>query len=397
MICGGANAFADDLAFAQDKPIYKVGFEALAAEAQAKTGLKLRLDTYQPEDKFVAFIQASVAADSLPPFFSWWNGTSLHDIVASGRVAPLDDFWNAAVKEGNFAPETGDLLTVDGHMYGIPLGYGHWVALYNKKLFAKAGISGPPATWQEFLDDAAKLKASGITPISATIQSGWRAFIWFQEIMLRTDPDAFRGLFTGKTSYDGPAVRNAFKIWGDLYAKGYMTDPRSQQDIVDYASGKGAIYLMGDWSIGPVENAGLKDDDLGVFIMPLINPQAQDCIIVEEGPILVPKTAINRPEVQTMIKFLLSADAANVLRDKQGLYVGNLKSTPRSHLMGDEAAQIAARKPVVVARWWESTPVELQNDLVAEFGKFMLDPTPATADKAMANMQSLNRGYWDSH
>jgi multiple sugar transport system substrate-binding protein len=388
---------ADELAFANDKPIFKIGFDAMVAAAKQKAGVSLRLDTYAPTDKYIATIQASVASDALPQLFTWWNGSSLKDIVASGRVQPLDAEWDAAVKSGDFAPQTGDLFREDGHVWGIPLGYARWVVLYNRKLFAQAGIAGAPATWDELLDDAAKLKAHGITPIYASIQSGWRAFTWFEEIMIRTNPDAYRGLFTGKVAYDGPEVREAFRIWGDLYAKGYMSDPRSNQEVVDVAAGKGAIYLMGEWVIGALANAGLHDDDLGVFIMPRINPAAQDSVIVEGGPILVAKATANNTDVKKAVAFLMSKDLADVLSQTQGLYVGNLKSAPRSKLISDVNAAMEARHPVVLTRWWEASPVELQTDLSNELGKFTLDPTPANATRVMSNMQALNKEYWANH
>jgi len=50
-----------------------------------------------------------------------------------------------------------------------------------------------------------------------------------------------------------------------------------------------------------------------------------------------------------------------------------------------------------VTRWQEATPPELQGDLIAELGKFMLDPSPGNAEKVMANMQTINKAYWDSH
>jgi len=390
-------ACAQDLPLANDKPIFKIGFEAMAKAAKDKAGLPLRLDTYAPTDKYIAYIQASVASGQLPPLFTWWNGSSLKDIVASGRVAPLDDVWAAAIKAGDFAPQTADLFRVDGHVWGMPLGYSRWVVLYNRKLFAQAGLTAAPTSWDELMDDAAKLKAKGITPIYASIQSGWRAFTWFEELMIRTNPDAYRGLFTGKTAYDGPEVQNVFRLWGELYAKGYMSDPRSQQEVIDVAAGKGAIYLMGEWVIGALANAGLHDEDLGVFIMPRINPAAADTVIIEGGPILVAKATAERPDVKKAVDFLMSKDMADVLSQAQGLYVGNLKSTPRSSLVTDVNGMLQARNPSVLTRWWEACPVELQNDLVAELGKFMLDPSPANASKVMSNMQALNKEYWANH
>jgi multiple sugar transport system substrate-binding protein len=56
-------------------------------------------------------------------------------------------------------------------VYGIP-----WIAssralVYNKSLFSKAGISGPPKTWNEYKADAQKLKSAGV-PTPACIPLG---------------------------------------------------------------------------------------------------------------------------------------------------------------------------------------------------------------------------------
>ena len=56
--------------------------------------------------------------------------------------------------------------------------------------------------------------------------------------------------------YDSDAVRNAFQIWADWYAKGYFSDPRSTEEAADFARGKGSIYLIGDWAVGLIEAAG---------------------------------------------------------------------------------------------------------------------------------------------
>ena len=58
------------------------------------------------------------------------------------------------------------MYQVDGKQYGIPFDLGMVGFWYNKDLFAQAGITTPPATWDEFLADIDKLKDAGITPIA---------------------------------------------------------------------------------------------------------------------------------------------------------------------------------------------------------------------------------------
>ena len=59
---------------------------------------------------------------------------------------------------------------------------GFW---YNKDLFTKAGIDGPPTTWNEFLADVQKLKAAGITPIAVGEKDKWPGIFWWAYLSLR--------------------------------------------------------------------------------------------------------------------------------------------------------------------------------------------------------------------
>ena len=56
------------------------------------------------------------------------------------------------------------MYQVDGKQYGIPFDLGMVGFWYNKYQFTKAGITAPPATWDDLLADVGKLKAAGITP-----------------------------------------------------------------------------------------------------------------------------------------------------------------------------------------------------------------------------------------
>ncbi len=57
-------------------------------------------------------------------------------------------------------------LSTDGSIYAVPYQPFVVVSFYNKDHFDKAGISGVPETWAEFLEVCAKLKAAGFTPVT---------------------------------------------------------------------------------------------------------------------------------------------------------------------------------------------------------------------------------------
>ena len=51
--------------------------------------------------------------------------------------------------------------TYNGIQYGMPFTTSSRTLFYNKKLFAKAGITSAPTTWADIQTDAAKIKAQG--------------------------------------------------------------------------------------------------------------------------------------------------------------------------------------------------------------------------------------------
>ena len=65
------------------------------------------------------------------------------------------------------------MYQVDGKQYGIPFDLGLVGFWYNTKQFTEAGITTPPATWDEFLADVQKLKDKGITPIALAGKDTW--------------------------------------------------------------------------------------------------------------------------------------------------------------------------------------------------------------------------------
>ncbi len=85
----------------------------------------------------------------------------LLDFVKDDQAEPLDGYMDQAFKDrfiGAFlAPGQ-----IGGKTYGLPIAASARAMFYNKDLLAQAGITAPPATWDELAADAAKLKAQGI-------------------------------------------------------------------------------------------------------------------------------------------------------------------------------------------------------------------------------------------
>ena len=95
-----------------------------------------------------------------------------------GALASTDSI--VAKRKSEFYP--GPLATnyYQGHYYGLPLDTNTRVLIYNKAVFAKAGITTPPATSDEFMADAVKIAATGknVFGYAEGGTDGWNLLPW---------------------------------------------------------------------------------------------------------------------------------------------------------------------------------------------------------------------------
>src|SRR5207302_3611780 len=110
----------------------------------------------------------------------------------------------------------GNTFGVRPGKYFVPLDSNNMQILYNKDLFAQAGIKAPPQTWQSLLADTQKLRAKGTTPFTTGLGS-WPvdsiATIYQWNIIGRKNLSA---TFSGKLPYTSPIwvkFLNFFATW----------------------------------------------------------------------------------------------------------------------------------------------------------------------------------------
>ncbi|MFD6986617.1 extracellular solute-binding protein, partial [Streptomyces sp. NPDC059956] len=112
----------------------------------------------------------TTSSGKLPDVFQTWGGGVLQQQVDAGLVEDLTDVfgWSSEI-----TPVSLQAYQFEDRTYGVPYDVGMVGFWYNKKLFAKAGITAPPATWAELLEDVKKLKAAGVTPIALAGKEKW--------------------------------------------------------------------------------------------------------------------------------------------------------------------------------------------------------------------------------
>ena len=101
-------------------------------------------------------LQTQIAAGKGPDIFQFHN-TWMLMVQKDLTLVPTDVFSLSDFKDNFYPTVITDLRNSQKKFVGVPIGIDGLSLYYNEELFQAAGIAAPPATWQEFAQDAIRL------------------------------------------------------------------------------------------------------------------------------------------------------------------------------------------------------------------------------------------------
>jgi ABC-type glycerol-3-phosphate transport system substrate-binding protein len=392
-------ALAGNVDFYHDKANWQDAFTKVLGSKDA--GADVKVVPYADTSTYQAAVRASLRTPSAPGVFTWWSGYRMKDLVDAGLVADVSALWKKYTDAGLYNPSLASAYTFNGKIYGIPDLVAYWVVFYNKKVFAKYNLT-PPKSWADLEKIAATLKQNNVTPFGATVDGRWPSFIWFEEFLVRQDPDLYSKLMNGQTKYTDPAVKQVFATWKDWIGKGYFTDPSiafgtagTNAMAGEFAKGNLAMILVGTWYASTLQQAGIAADDLGAFIMPNEKDGMAPAVIFETGPLLLAAASKQKDDAMKVVDYWMSAPAQQAWVDAQDFPPINKDVKAKSPLIAAVTKEITDGKYNQINRFWEATPPDIAEAAVDELGNFMVHPDQA--DQVMQNLQAIADKYWSTH
>jgi raffinose/stachyose/melibiose transport system substrate-binding protein len=254
--------------FSELHPSVTVEIEAIETNQLQRTRLPAALLTSDPPDIFQA-----------------WGGGEIREQVEADYLKDITEQTKAEV--GNIG-SAAEIWQVDGKQYGLPYRMGIEGIWYNKDMFAQAGISAPPTTFDELNDAVTKLKAINVVPIALGAGDKWPAAHWWYNFALRAcSVDTLKKASVDLT-FDDPCFVKAGEdlkafigtqpFQNNFIATPGQNDPTSANGLL--ANGKAAMELMGDWNKGTLETVAEDPAKLtkflGWFPVPAISGSAGD-------------------------------------------------------------------------------------------------------------------------
>jgi multiple sugar transport system substrate-binding protein len=204
-----------------------------------------------------------------PPDIAYLYGSWAPNVAQIPQVVNLTKVvQRPGVNWSDFFVGERDVATVKGKVIGVPALVDNLAVVYNKTLFAKAGLTPPSPdwTWSQFKADAKKLtdpaaKQFGtayVTPGSEDTVWHWEALLWEADGQLLSSDGT-------KAAFDSPAGLAALETLQTmaLTDKSMYLDPTDSAYANLFNSGKIGMLVTGPWDL-----SGFPNVQYGVQVMP---------------------------------------------------------------------------------------------------------------------------------
>ncbi|MFE5334147.1 extracellular solute-binding protein [Embleya sp. NPDC056575] len=247
-------------------------------------------------------ITGALASNDAPDVIEAGN-TQVAQYAASGGVKDLTSKVKDLAGSDTWLPGLSLPGKVDGKSFGIPFYAANRVVIYNKDLFAKAGITAPPKTQAEWLDITKKLNTGEDQGIYLPGQN-WYVYAGFlkdegQELATKNGDK-------WKANLDTPQAAAAANFYKQLqgYSKAAKDgDEKTQPEVVAADGGKIAQFLAvpGEAETIIKANPALKDK-FGFFPVPGKDAAKPGSVLALGSDLIIPEASKNQDLAYDVVK-----------------------------------------------------------------------------------------------
>lgn len=309
----GAGASSSTVSFGSNAavPEPKGAYETVFSAAQKATGLTVDVNwvdhnTFQ--QNITTYLQGNPQ-----DVFNWFAGERMQFFAGQGLASQVNDVWTTiggSYSDAMKAQSKGS----DGNYYFVPFDYYPWAVFYSKSLWQSKGYSAP-ATWDDFIALANKMKADNVIPIAFTDKDGWPAMGTFDYLNMRMNGYQFHiNLMRTGQGWNSPQVKAVFDQWKQLipyYSPGFLglTWQEGANQLLNKQAG---MMVLGLDQIGTIFT-GASANDLGFFPFPEIDPSfGQDSVEAPIDGFMMSKSPKNHDGSVKLLEYLGTAKAQQI-------------------------------------------------------------------------------------
>ncbi|MER7476032.1 sugar ABC transporter substrate-binding protein [Streptomyces sp. NPDC126510] len=317
---------------------------------------------------------------------------TLPSMLVKNTVMDITQYAKADMAK--YVPSAVSASSVGGKIYGVPVDVGPMVLFYRKDLFAKYGISKPPATWAAYKADAEKVAAADPSVKFGTAPGDGNDLAAFS---LQTGKSWYSTHGDSWTvSIDNPGTRKVASFWQGMKDKGLVTKTGNAWDPqFDKAAeaGKVLTFVNAAWAAGGLKS-DLKDQSGKWAVAPMPTWSAGDGKSASNGGSATSvMTGCKTPREAEQFAAFLSSDPKAV---STGITVGGLYPASKAgqndpslaagdpYFGGQKVGELYKASAAQVPTTWTNGPTyqQVETDFTTAIGQGTL---PAAVTKVQAS------------
>ncbi|MFF9185855.1 extracellular solute-binding protein [Streptomyces misionensis] len=308
------------------------------AAFEKKTGAKVKFEI-QKWDGIQQKITTALSEDNPPDVLEVGN-TQTPAYASTGGLADLSDVkkavgadWTASVSQSS---------VFDGKQYAAPWYFANRVVIYNKKIWAQAGIKATPKTRDEFFKD---LDAIGKKTDAEPIYLPGQNWYFLDGLIVGQGGDLVKKQGDKYVSnLADPKVSAAMEIYKKYasYSKAPKDkDEATPQQATVFAKGKTGAFIGMGWEAATAIQANKAiEKDLGYFTIPGATADKPEGVFLGGSNLAIAQNSKKQSLAKEFLKVALSDQYEGELA-KLGGVIPN-KESLESNLKGNGAAEAAA-------------------------------------------------------
>ncbi|HEX9033101.1 MAG TPA: ABC transporter substrate-binding protein [Streptosporangiaceae bacterium] len=204
-----------------------------------------------------------------PPDIAYLYGSWAPNVAQIPQVVNLTSVVSRpSVNWNDFWVGEREVATVNGKVIGIPALVDNLAVVYNKALFAKAGLPAPSPgwTWSQFMADARKLTSPAIKQYgTAYVTPGSEDTVWHWEALLWEAGGQILNSANTKAAFDSQAGLTSLETLRTMAVTDHSMylDPADSAYANLFNSGKIGMVVTGPWDLSAFPSV-----HYGVQVMP---------------------------------------------------------------------------------------------------------------------------------
>lgn len=268
------------------------------------------------DDGGTVFSTRAASGDFPQTFTTWPDQPDVHAYEEDGYYLDLSD--TEFIKNVN--DSVREYAQYNGKDYVLPLSLNTFGVFYNPQIFSDLGLS-VPQTWSQFTEACKKIQAAGTTPLLLSDKDSWTCEQLLSVMLCSGAKDYLDTLVStiqGKTTLDTNGnIRKVAEAYLTLrdYSQGDTLGMSYNDATNEFANGKAAMFIQGNWDITPIKEAN-PDLEFSMFPLPPVDESLEATVVAGvDCAFGAYSKAANMDAVMKWLEYLASAESAQLYAD----------------------------------------------------------------------------------